>query len=286
MPRRKLRQSNFSNNNNNDNDKLVAQTQQKKDYELQIIELMKLYDDVDPKTIATTQHPFEASGILGDKSLSMIQKAITCCMRHNGGSATDDEIVAFMRKFWSIISESLEHQHRNPPDRRVVHINFSINKEGKPLFKKVDQTHWAPNDPGSTYTKRSAERYDKTDNSHVVAKDLDGFQERVANIVKESPIPLSFDAILSASEDFKDLPGMFDELPLRSRVRAVLTAKKAACELDFDTDTQLWSKIGTASSIARRTRAEDTMPREIRGLKLKELTINDLWSILKEKGIY
>ncbi|OHT04432.1 hypothetical protein TRFO_06324 [Tritrichomonas foetus] len=315
-PRKRSRRSNV------DNEKTTASQQAKRDFEHQIEELMKLYDDVDPDEINKFQHPFEIGGLCKDKPLSPIQRAITYCMNHRGGSATDEEIVAFIRRFWSTIGSASDHQYRAPPDKRVLHINYSIVKENRPLFIRVDETHWAPNKlsptshhsshhssknvSSSSSSSASASASSSGNSNSTKEKDFSKshfnsnsnsassamssrrnengyFQERLMWLIKELNMPMTTEEIAQHCESFKDAPGSFDNLSLLPRVKSVLAAKKVLGEVCYNEEKETWT---LPKENERRNRSDDLLPRELRGIRMRELTINDLWLLLKEKGIY
>lgn len=85
--------------------------------------------------------------------LTPIQKAMTYCMIHDGGSTTDDAIVAFIMRFWKTISAynnsdtpgSTHQKYKAPPTKRILHINYAIIRGGWPLFVEHDKNKWGAN---------------------------------------------------------------------------------------------------------------------------------------------
>jgi hypothetical protein len=43
---------------------------------------------------------------------------------------------------------------------------------------------------------------------------------------------------------------------------------------------------GPAPPVRKKTRGEDSVATLLKGLHVRELTINELWNVLREKGIY
>ncbi|OHT10448.1 hypothetical protein TRFO_20255 [Tritrichomonas foetus] len=115
----------------------------KAEYESRLLQYIKLYDDVEPGLILECEHPFEVAGLCGDKPLSPIQKAITYCMFFRGGSASDEEIIAFFRRFWKTIGPHTER--KSPPNLRILHSNLSVTRDSLPLFIPDDNGKWMPN---------------------------------------------------------------------------------------------------------------------------------------------
>lgn len=288
-----------------DPEKENAIKQSKQEYDKQLQELMKLYDDVEPDNIFKCKHPLEKvdDRESGDErshgkvlTLTPIQKAITFCIQHNGGSATDDEILAFIHRFWSTIvaySISIDsgnnYQNSKIIDKRVLHINLAINKDNQPLFIKIEENRWKLNDTiptsasSSTTTSNSSYRPSTRSNTNFYSRDSSSFQDKIMEILKNSKSQsLTIDEIINKATDFKDEDGLFQGSPLDRRVRCVLQIKRILKEVSFDEVTSKWS-LKTKQSERQKS---FYLPKELKGVKIKELTANELWNVLKEKNIY
>lgn len=114
------------------------------------------------------------------------------------------------------------------------------------------------------------------------SRDSPLFQDRIIEILKNSRSQsLTVDEIINKATDFKNDDGLYQNLPLDKRVRCVLQVKKVLKEVVYDENTSKWS-LPTRST----DKQKNFLPKELKGVKMKELTINELWNLLKEKNIY
>jgi hypothetical protein len=260
-----------------DIEKASATETAKREHEAQIQELVHSFDDVDPHQIRQTLHPFEAAGLC-DRPLTMIQKAITFVMMHQGGSATEPEILAFFRKFWRHIGSSSERQSRQVPDKRVLHINFSIQKDKRFLFVRTPENsdRWTVN---TTTAPMEPNRR--------ISEQIIQFQDRLLALVRNREGGMTFDEVLDATRDFGNAEGSFANLPLEKRVKACLTAKKVIKEVWFDDQEQKWTTTPPAKSQRpKRSRVGEFTLASLKALHVSEMTVNEVWNLLKEKGVY
>ncbi|OHT17073.1 hypothetical protein TRFO_41317 [Tritrichomonas foetus] len=87
------------------------------------------------RDILKTVHPLEAAGLIGKNKLSAFQKAITYILLKNDNSVDEDKIVDFLLEHQNMINFGKKTPFKNPPDRRLVHINAAIKKDGQVLFE-------------------------------------------------------------------------------------------------------------------------------------------------------
>jgi hypothetical protein len=257
--------------------KITANENARRDYEAQIQGLYDSFEDIDPDDVRATVHPFETAGLC-DKPLSVVQKAITYVIIRQGGAATETEILAFLRKYWTQIIPRTDHQSRQIPDKRALHINFSIQKEKRFLFvrspesseKWILNTTKAPMEPNRRITEQ-----------------IIPFQERMLSLLRHHDGGMTLEEIIEATKEYAGLEGLFPNLPLAKRVKVCLTAKRAIREIWFDEKHQKWIAYGQGKNDRpKRLRTDDFSPIVMKGMHVRDLSINELWNVLKEKGVY
>lgn len=330
-----------------DQEKENSIKQTKQEYDKQLQELMKLYDDVDPDKIFKCKHPLESLDEKQNRNekshtkpitLTPIQKAITFCIQHNGGSATDDEVLAFIHRFWSTIvtfslsaNSNINYQYSKMIDKRVLRINFATAKDNQHLFEKIDENRWRLNSPTSLFSSNhNSQKTDKNSNSNNNSNNTnstpssqvtdilrprnstntrasansnsfsyssnsrpttrssnsnsrDSFQEKILEIlrnVKNQSLPI--DEIINKATEFKDEDGLYQGLPINQRVKCVLMIKQVLNEVFFDEDTSKWC----LQTKPIEKQKNYYLPKDLKGVRMKELTATELWNLLKEKYIY
>jgi hypothetical protein len=260
-----------------DPEKAAASQNAKKDYEAQISELSDKFEDVDPDRICEAMHPFEVTGLCGDKPLSIAQKAITFCIEHQGGAASDTEILAFLRRFWGEIIPKEDRKHSSVPDKRILHINFSIQKGKRFLFVRSpdDPEKWCLNSPQGPI-----------ENNRKIGEQVQQFQDKMMGIMKKQGTEgATFDELMGLCHEIEDVDGHFQGLPLKARLKAFLTSKKVIHEVSYDERTQKWA-IATKTKVERKFKPDHFLPAALKGRHLREISINELWTILKDRGVY
>jgi hypothetical protein len=259
-----------------DPDKLAATETAKRDFEAQIHDLTSNFDSAVPETIRDAMHPFELAGLCGDKPLSVVQKAITYCIQYLGGSASETEILAFLHRFWPQIVSKTDHAHRPVPDKRVLRINFTIQKEKRFLFVRsiTDQQKWSLN------TAKAPIEPNRRITDQIVP-----FQDRMLAVLRLHDEGLSLEELAELTREFAAADGMYQSLPLLQRVRTCLAVKRAVHEAHFDEKLQKWLS-GPPRPERRKGRGEDGMANFVKSLHVRELTVTELWNILRDKGIY
>jgi hypothetical protein len=260
-----------------DPEKVAATENAKKDYEAQIQELADSFEGVRPEQVRDTLHPFEVAGICGDKPLSTVQKAITYCIEHLGGAAAEQEILVFLRRYWSQIIPKSADQHRQVPDKRVLRINFTIQKDKRFLFVRSleDPAKWCLNT-----TKAPMEP------NRRIMNEIVPFQERMLAILRSHDSGLTFEELVDLTRDFAHIEGLFQNLTHAKRVRGCLASKKAIHEVYFDERTQKWIAGQPKAEKSKKSRSDDYYPGVLKGLHIRDISYNELWNLLKEKGIY
>ena len=290
-------------------------------------ELKKLYDGINPDDIFKCKHPLEmrdnhdSSNNSKQILLTPIQKAITYCIQHSGDSATDDEILAFIHRFWTeIVTYGLTHNIgskynvNSPMNKRVLRINLAIPKDGKSLFIKFDENKWKLNSTlasktsihNSFHTTVASSR--NTQRNAPVTRGMSAsgsnsnisglrasmafpnsnenstlFQDKILEILKNAKDQsLTLQEIIKLAAPYDGLDGIYPSCPLHQRVRLVLTIKKVVKEVEYNEITEKWSIASKQSDRERQL----SLPKELKGMKIKDMSIGELWTILKEKQIY
>jgi hypothetical protein len=259
-----------------DPDKAAASATARKDFEAQIQDLGIAFDDVQPDAVADAQHPFEIAGLCGEKPLSIVQKAITYCIQFLGGAASEQEILAFLHRFWGQIVAKTDHASRPTPDKRILRINFTIQKEKRFLFVRSlhDQQKWCLN------TAQAPIETNRRITDQVVP-----FQERVVSVVRNHDEGISFDDLAELTRDLAEIDGLYQNLPHEQRLKTCLTVKKVVHEVHFNEKTQRWL-AGPPRPERKKGRGEDSVANVLKGVHVRDLNVNELWSILRDKGIY
>lgn len=301
-----------------------------------------------------------------DYHITPIQKAITYCMIYNGGSATSDQIVSFVGHFWDTIrtynnadnTGSTGSKYVNPPNKRIINMNFSFLRNNQPLFISYDDNKWGPNtvdgiriagaarrrwsnkdllnqklpiekpqnsqpekpQPAKTETSLKTvqnkdgknEKDDKLTNlekSHVESKAIEQinlsnqcsddddeiyegikgltFQDFLMEILKRHGIKheaqksgMSIESITRRCKNYQMIGGAYSELPLEQRVKATLHMKKHLNEVCYNEKTQTWSL--NERKPAQSNSARPYIPSILADVQMRELTVNDLWNLLKD----
>jgi hypothetical protein len=259
-----------------DLDRVAATETAKKDFEAQIQDLSGDFDDVQPEAVRDAQHPFEVAGLCGDKPLSIVQKAITYCIQYLGGEASENQILAFLHRYWSQIVPKTDHFNRPVPDKRVLRINFTIQKEKRFLFVRSihDQQKWCLN------TAKAPIEPNRRITDQIIP-----FQDRVVALLRNHDDGLTLNELIELTKEFALAEGMYQNLPLDKRLITCLTVKKAVHEVHFQEKQQRW-RAGPPRPERKKSRSEENVASLLKGVHVRELTVNELWNILKDKGIY
>lgn len=248
---------------------------EKKEYEARIDQIAQSFEDVDPEKVRETMHPFEIAGICGDKPLSIMQKTMTFCINYMGGSASDEEILGFLRRFWHDILPKSEPP-KPIPDKRVLHINLAIMKERRPLFVKSqeDPLRWCVNKANAPIEQVRRQ-----------SSSVTPFQDRMLSVLRAHGDGMTLDELVEECREFEDVEGNYQHLPLHERVRTCLTAKQVIRDVAWDENEQKWFAT-TSPAKPKKFRIEDYLVTSMKGMKLKDLSVNELWAVLKDKKVY
>ncbi|KAH0791887.1 hypothetical protein GPJ56_004171 [Histomonas meleagridis] len=233
-------------------------------------------NSINPSDMDNVKHPFEIAG-QPIRKLSSVQKAILYCMNLYGGYATDEQVLEFLHKFWDYIVSKAERKITQIPDKRILHVNYSIQKGSRFLFVRSpeDPEKWGPNTPEAPRER-----------SRCIGEPVIPFQKRISTILKTHEEGMTVEELCKALKQYAGSPGMYKNLPYKKRVQACLASKLALQELDCNTDTAKWYLHKEITKNAKTESVKSVMPKALEGIKIKEMTLNKLWDLLKEKHIY
>lgn len=247
---------------------------EKKEYEARIDEIAQSFEGIDPEKVRETMHPFETAGICGDKPLSLTQKMMTFCINHLGGAASDEEILGFLRRFWADVVPA--DPPKPIPDKRVLHINLTIQKERRPLFVKAadGSDRWSVNKANAPMEQ-----------PRKFSSQVTPFQDRMLAVLRAHEEGLTLEDLTHHCEEFADVEGNYQHLPLLERVRTCLTVKQMIKDVVWDENEQKWFAENNPTR-GKKFRIEDFLTTSMKGMKVKDLSVNELWSVLKDRKVY
>ena len=263
-------------------------------------------DDLIHQQIHKSKHPFEENGFISAYTMTPSQKAITCAIRLNGGHATEEELLQFLHKHWDYIGKMNTKLPNNIPDARILHINLSVKKKGVSLFIK-DKEHpdqWILN----TSTKkdiivqqeealeeqRSNKTTDHSDFEEMTLQEQTypfnreyikrihqmpsgDFENTILKILENSNEPLTETQIIEQLHGQTDLPGLFAQLPIERRLRAVLVVLKQYTKCKNENGK--WVYINETSSpetTAQKSPASEVKP------PISSLTIAEFYDLVQK----
>ncbi|KAK8888157.1 hypothetical protein M9Y10_039220 [Tritrichomonas musculus] len=187
---------------------------------------------------------------LQQKQLTITQKAIIACMNMNGGMASENQILRFIRKHWQFIRKNTNKEYRDPANIRLLHINFRTRKNKVFLFVEAEKGSgiWkcntdASNTSGkqkggllnissasgandnSTFSNCSTDKsnrhnWDPTNHQQgdnhrqFYLRQLEGsrFEDLLIDLLRENNEGLTLDEIVDLAAPFINVPGYLKEL--------------------------------------------------------------------------
>lgn len=145
---------------------------------------------------------------------------------------------------------------------------------------------------------------------------VESFQEFIIKTLKNdknsnNESGMTFDDLCSACQNYENLPGAYYGLKLERRVKSVLTMKEHLREVTYNDSSKKWSVSTINNSNIKKdpskriqkvlgdkdhseSENDDNditnlkkifMPEKLRILKMKELSIEELWNIVKDVGL-
>jgi hypothetical protein len=258
-----------------DSKKVTAAATAQKNFEMQIKNLAGRFNDVQPESIRDALHPFEIAGFCGEKQLSVIQRAITYCIQYLGGSASEVEILSFLHRYWSHIVTGTHYSNSTIPNTRILRINFSAQKEKRFLFVRSIQDYqkWSLN----TITA-------PIETNRRITEQIIPFQNRIVSILRSHEEGLSFDELIELTKQFATTDGSYQHFPHDKRLTICLRIKKAVKEIHFNDKLQKW--MHGAHPEEKKKVNENRITNLLKGIDIKQLSADELWAILQNKGIY
>ena len=269
-------------------------------------ERAKLYSG--EEEFMNTLHPFEELGKNSGKKSSPIQKAIISCIKEKGGSATEDEILEYVKEKWEIIMKYSERGFALDPSIRVIRLNCAVKKKARHLFLKDPNKKdaWILNSrprkipvrKNSLSTRTSItndddeeeEIIDSNESStfasspEVFAKQYvmaeETFERRVEHLIRESGKKMKLNDITNELENFEKEPGIFASLPLERRVRACLIVLKSERKVKYNENTQEWFSVDLRDDEVGGNRYN---PNE-NHIDLRKLSIDEFYDYVMKKS--
>lgn len=212
------------------------------------------------REILKTKHPFERNGMTNGKTLSALQKALTYCIKQEGGWATESHLVDFMLKNWKEITQISHQKFQQEPGLRLLHINTAIRKNGEYLFLRRSPNLVGINMIGSDDVTNDSDHADEEEEQikedepilthepvhKLTFDDHVPFEERVFEIVRASRDGIPFDELVEYARDFANVSGWFAHLDVHMRVRACLLTYKVERHLSESPDHIWRTRISTS----------------------------------------
>ena len=228
---------------------------------------------------------------LQQKQLTITQIAIIACMNMNGGMASENQILRFIRKHWQFIRKNTNKEYRDPANIRLLHINFRTKKNKVFLFVEAEKGSgiWKCNTDASNtslkqkgnsaYPSFASALSDNSNSNNYSEKSLQQdengqssrqnyqnqqfedtrFEDLLTDLLRENPEGLTLDEIVDLASPFINAPGYLRELNEidqsgkgRRRIRAILTVKQNLNEVIKDESTQKWLLKDNSSSLFYR----------------------------------
>ena len=217
--------------------------------------IREMFSDYNPENIWKKVHPMEGNPLLGVKGLSDIQKAITCCMLEMGGTATSDEILAFIRRFWTAIESRSVRPYKSIPDKRIIHVAFSNKRSGVRLFVPIEvngERKYGLNYPDGhcedQVEPQEVEEEENVEIEHALELQIPTgkmrFEERLLKTIQSARSGARAEDLVQVALDYSDDEGPFSHLNGIYRVRATLILLKEKGLLKRTVDdwgVQRWS---------------------------------------------
>lgn len=240
---------------------LSPKQKEKRFREVYALEIAKKYQG--DEEFMNTMHPFEASGRYTGKKSSPIQKAIIACINLYGGSASEEQLLQYVKKKWDIIVKYSEREFSTEPSIRVIRLNCAVKKKARHLFLKdpVKHDNWILNSSlrkTSCKMKRNEESSnDETDAAILCDDDCsdyssesqdeecrvmkkDTFEACVETYVRGIEGKVSFDEICCEMKKYENMRGIFETLSFARRVRACLIVFKSENMICHDSNDDKW----------------------------------------------
>lgn len=182
------------------------------------------------------------------KQLTITQKAIIACMNMNGGMASENQILKFIRKHWQFIRKNTNKEYRDPANIRLLHINFRTKKNKVFLFVEAEKgsgiwkcntdtsnstlkskgsgsysSSFSTNLESSSYSNEKSIRHNWDSSGHqrnenfrlnYPNQQLDNsrFEDLITDLLQENTEGLTIDEIIDLTAPFINAPGYLQEL--------------------------------------------------------------------------
>lgn len=240
----------------------------------------------------TTSHPLIDLGIVTPNDIDLVCQHITDIILNHGGAATMVTLQYHFNKRKHLFGGE------NAPIRKLIKNGLDTVINGHPLFIKdaFIQYGWRCNaslnnmvESANTPRNHKIESSETTDSDRKVdEKDIGKrFEDIMIEKIRSFEYGLSIESITKDMRPYKDFPGLFCNLPVEKRVKAVLRARRKD-PIYYDPPTQLWMAIERKEWFEqkRRETMAKFLPPALRDLDFPSLTTGQLYNILVERGIF
>ncbi|EAY01948.1 hypothetical protein TVAG_048030 [Trichomonas vaginalis G3] len=205
-------------------------------------------------------HPLEQYCSSEWKKSSPLQMAIMDCIIKKGGSASEKDILDYIREKWDIINKYSKRGSLIELNLRVVRLNCAVKKRGRHLFvhdpNSID--HWMLNTKlrkNSKYANNRANTNQnfegnneiiekkeeiETDSSEHSEESSDLFETIILRFLTDNLLPHTFNEICEQMLQYKNNPGLFSKLPHERRVKAILISFRCNKIITCDTQSKTW----------------------------------------------
>ncbi|EAX96922.1 hypothetical protein TVAG_087470 [Trichomonas vaginalis G3] len=251
-----------------------------------------------------TLHPFEETGKNSGKKSSPIQKAIIYSIKNNGGKATEEQLLNFVKQKWDIITKYTERGFTMEPNIRVIRLNCAVKKRGRHLFLKVPKLKetWMLNsaprkipqkrinlktkeissgsDPGEPI-QEAVEESEEEQNELIVDTVMrkDTFEYCIEKLFTDNVSEYDFNEICKLMEPYKEMNGLFKTLAYERRVRASLVVLKYHKVIDY---IEKDGKYRTHQNIAVDHRIPQD-PNNLDSLQIEKMTLDEFYNSIQSR---
>lgn len=270
--------------------------------------------------IMKVKHPFEKTGFIDSKAMTPSQRAITCCIEMNDGCASEETILYFIQAHWDFIGKINTKLPNNIPDSRILHINLAVKKKGIPLFvpkennptmymcntnqnvaiqakqkitiKETRQTRSSMRDESDNESesaqnqKTETEEIEKSKPFSLTNDNYSNFESFIIALLNTTNHGLTVDEIANAAEKYKSIPGLYNMLPYKRRINAVLVYFRnngsAFCRDGLWSCTQ--TTVTKPSTSRKSYQGQNIHCQELKNIDT--ISLDDLWKSLKAKSVF
>lgn len=208
-------------------------------------------------------HPLEQSSSSNWQKSSPLQMAIMDCIMKNNGSASEQQILDYIKEKWHIINKYSRRGSLIEPSLRVIRLNCAVKKKGRHLFVSDPKfkDHWMlntklrknsrvlneqrilmekQNENNQIPEKNDFLISNENESSEQSDDDIDSFENIILEFLIFNQKFFKFDEICDHVKKYEEHPGIFKRLPLERRVKAILISFKLENRVTYDSLSDSW----------------------------------------------